>query len=324
MTVEIEITRVDRARQAARKVARNARDRNEWRKIFKFRLWMPVALQVLLIVALLAYTESRFDGFINEANTTTVLLLAMPLALAAIAQTNVILVGYLDLSVGAMISFGVVVGSFLIGADASTFGILKGVAVILACGLGLGLVNAVLIRGLKMPSLIATLATLSILDGISLTMRPTAPGRDQRRPGVVAPHERRADPDRVHRHRRRRRRARPVAARLGIRSRAARGGLRRARREARRHQDQLDPGTGAPALGVFGATAALFVMARSPIGNAQIGSSFALNSITAAVLGGAALAGGRATFIGSTVASVCSASSSPPSRSSDCHPPTAR
>ena len=56
--------------------------------------------------------------------------------------------------------------------------------------------------------------------------------------------------------------------------------------------------------GVLAAVAALFVMARSPIGNAQIGSSFALNSITAAVLGGAALAGGRATFVGSTVAAV--------------------
>src|SRR5690606_25359411 len=44
--------------------------------------------------------------------------------------------------------------------------------------------------------------------------------------------------------------------------------------------------------------------ARSPIGNAQIGSSFALNSITAAVLGGASLAGGRATFIGTTAASL--------------------
>ena len=100
MTVELETTRVDRARQFARKVARNARDKNEWRKLVKVRLWMPVALQVLLIVALLAYTEYRFDGFINEANITTVLLLAMPLALAAIAQTHAILVGYLDLSVG--------------------------------------------------------------------------------------------------------------------------------------------------------------------------------------------------------------------------------
>jgi cytosine/adenosine deaminase-related metal-dependent hydrolase len=55
---------------------------------------------------------------------------------------------------------------------------------------------------------------------------------------------------------------------------------------------------------VFAAVAAFFVMARSPIGNAQIGESYALNSITAAVLGGAALTGGRATFLGTLVASV--------------------
>ncbi|HZB43351.1 MAG TPA: amidohydrolase family protein [Ilumatobacter sp.] len=304
MTVEIEITRVDRARQLARKVARNARDRNEWRRIIKFRLWMPVALQVLLIVALLAYTESRFDGFINEANMTTVLLLAMPLALAAIAQTHAILVGYLDLSVGAMISFGVVVGSFLIGADASTFDILTGVAVILACGLGLGLVNAVLVRGVKIPSLIATLATLSILDGISLTMRPTAQGVIS--DDLVSFLRTSVGPI-------------PIAfivivvgagvldlwlhasgsglelRAVGFDERAAkRGGIKTNWIRVR-------------ALllsGVVGAAAALFVMARSPIGNAQIGSSFTLNSITAAVLGGAALAGGRATFIGSTVAAV--------------------
>ena len=56
--------------------------------------------------------------------------------------------------------------------------------------------------------------------------------------------------------------------------------------------------------GLLAAVAAFFVMARSPIGNPQIGTPFALNSITAAVLGGASLAGGRATFVGSTVASI--------------------
>jgi cytosine/adenosine deaminase-related metal-dependent hydrolase len=55
---------------------------------------------------------------------------------------------------------------------------------------------------------------------------------------------------------------------------------------------------------LLAALAAFFVMARSPIGNAQVGSTFALNSITAAVLGGASLAGGRATFIGGTVAAL--------------------
>ena len=55
---------------------------------------------------------------------------------------------------------------------------------------------------------------------------------------------------------------------------------------------------------LFAALAAFFVMSRSGIGNAQIGDSYALSSITAAVLGGAAFSGGRATFIGSSVSSV--------------------
>lgn len=303
-TTTIESTRVDRARTYVRKVARNARDKNEWRKVVKVRLWMPVALQVLLIVALLWYTEARFDGFLNRSNATTILLLAMPLALAAIAQTHAILVGYLDLSVGAMISLGVVIGSFRIGSGASTGGIIAGVGIVAATGLALGIVNAVLIRGFKIPSLIATLATLSILDGISLTLRPTAQGTIN--PDLVAFLRTSIGPV-------------PVAflvivagaglldlwlhasgsgldtRAVGFDERAAkRGGVRTTRLKVR-------------ALllsGVLAATAALFVMARSPIGNAQIGSSFALNSITAAVLGGAALSGGRATFIGSTVAAV--------------------
>ena len=304
MTVEIESTRVDRTRQLARKVARNARDRNEWRKIVKFRLWMPVLLQCLLIVALLAYTEQRFDGFINEANITQILLLAMPLALVSIAQTHALLVGYLDLSVGSMISFGVVVGSFRIGADASTFGILTGVALVLLCGIALGLVNALLIRGFRIPSLIATLATLSILDGISLTMRPTAQG-------VIS--------DDLVSLLRTSIGSIPIAfiaivmgagaldvwlhgsgsglklRAVGFDDRAAkRGGIRNNFIRVR----------ALVLSGLIAAIASLFVMARSPIGNAQIGSSFTLNSITAAVLGGAALAGGRATFVGSTVGAV--------------------
>ncbi|NIR39628.1 MAG: sugar ABC transporter ATP-binding protein, partial [Actinobacteria bacterium] len=55
---------------------------------------------------------------------------------------------------------------------------------------------------------------------------------------------------------------------------------------------------------VLASVAAFFVMTRSGVGNAQIGSSYTLNSITAAVLGGAALTGGRATFVGAVVASV--------------------
>ena len=69
------------------------------------------------------------------------------------AQTHALLVGYLDLSVGGMIGLGVVIASFLIGAEASISEILIGIGIILLCGVALGLVNAGLTRGLKIPRL---------------------------------------------------------------------------------------------------------------------------------------------------------------------------
>ncbi|HEX7100626.1 MAG TPA: amidohydrolase family protein [Acidimicrobiia bacterium] len=304
MIEPITTTRVDAARQLVRKIIRNARDKNKWRKVIRFRLWMPVALQILLVAGLLIYTDSRFEGFLNATNIYNILLLAMPLAVAAIGQTHAILVGYLDLSVGAMISFGVVVASYLIGAEATTGQILFGTVAILGAGLLLGLVNAGLVRGVKIPSIVATLATLSILDGISLTLRPTAQGAISQ--NLVSVLTATVGPI-------------PIAfivivlgagvldlwlhasgSGLAVRAvgyderSAKRGGIRTTWVRVR----------ALLIAGLLAAIASFFVMARSPIGNASIGSAFALNSITAAVLGGASLAGGRATFVGSTVASV--------------------
>ena len=305
MTSEYAATNLrDRARQLVRMVMRNAREKNKWRKVVKVRLWMPIALQLALIGIVLWYTSSRSDGFLNSANMTTVLAIAIPLAIAAIAQTHALLVGYLDLSVGAMISLGVVIASYLITPESTNGEILTGIAAIVGAGVAIGLVNGGLVRGVKIPSIIATLATLSVLDGISLTLRETPSGTiDQRfvdqlntKVGAI-----------------------PVAfiavavgaVALDYWLHASRSGLivrstgydeRSAKRSGVRTN-----WIRVRALiisGVLSAVASFYVMSRSPVGNAQIGSSYALNSITAAVLGGASLAGGRATFIGTTVASV--------------------
>ena len=304
MSEPLPSTRSDSARQLVRKLLRNARDKNKWRKVVKFRLWMPVALQIVLIGALLWYTSRRFEGFVNASNIYSILLLAIPLALAAMAQTHAILVGYLDLSIGAMISFGVVTASFLIKNESTTPQIMLGVGAILACGVLLGLVNAGLIRGVKIPSIIATLATLSILDGISLTLRPSAQGIIGA--DLVSLLTTRVGPI-------------PVAfiviaggaALLDLWLHASGSGLQL---RAVGFDERAAKRGGIPTnwirvralliASVLAAVASFFVMARSPIGNAQIGSSYALNSITAAVLGGASLAGGRATFVGSTVAAL--------------------
>jgi cytosine/adenosine deaminase-related metal-dependent hydrolase/ribose/xylose/arabinose/galactoside ABC-type transport system permease subunit len=220
------------------------------------------------------------------------------------AQTHALLVGYLDLSIGAMISFGVVIASYRIPPDSSTGEIVFGVGLILLAGLGLGLVNAVLVRGVKIPSIIATLATLSVLDGISLTLRETPSGTID--PDFVAWLKGSWG-------------AVPIAFVVivggailldywlhstgsGLTLRSTGFDERSAKRSGVRTN-----WTRVRALlisATLAAVASFFVMSRSPVGNAQIGSSFALNSITAAVLGGASLAGGRATFIGTLTASV--------------------
>jgi cytosine/adenosine deaminase-related metal-dependent hydrolase/ribose/xylose/arabinose/galactoside ABC-type transport system permease subunit len=300
----VSATSVDTARRAVRKVLRDARDVNEWRKIVRFRLWMPVALQVLLIVGVAVYTSTKFPGFVNRINVNDILLLAVPLAVVAMGQTHAILVGYLDLSVGAMVTLGVVIASYVIGPDAGAGGIALGVGLIFLAGLALGLVNAVLVRGFKIPSIIATLATLSILNGISLSLRDTPGGSIDR--GFTSWLEAGIGPV-------------PIAfvgvviaavaldvwlhaSGPGLKLRAVgfdeksakRGGVRTTWVKAR----------ALVLSALFATVASFFVMARSGIGNAQIGDSYALSSITAAVLGGAALAGGRATFLGASVASV--------------------
>ena len=300
----ITTNRADSARQLFRRLIRDARDKNKWRKLVKFRLWMPVALQILLLGGLLLFTTNRFPGFINSTNINQILILALPLIVATFAQTHALLVGYIDLSVGATISLGVVLASFLIGVEATTPQILLGVALILLCGLAIGLVNAGLIRGVKIPSIIATLATLSILDGLALTLRPTAQGVIN--DGLVSVLTTSIGPV-------------PVAfivivvgaAALDYWLHASGSGLQlRAvgfdERSAKRGGVRTNwvRVRGLLLASLFAAVASFFVMARSPIGNAQVGSTFALNSITAAVLGGASLAGGRATFIGGTVAAL--------------------
>jgi 5-methylthioadenosine/S-adenosylhomocysteine deaminase len=296
--------RLDATRRMVRKVLRDARDKNKWRKILRFRLWMPVVLQILLLGGLLLYTNSRFPGFVRSTNVSQILILALPLIVVTLGQTHALLLGYLDLSVAGMIGLGVVIASYRIGPGATTPEILAGVGVILLCGVALGLVNAGLVRGLKIPSIIATLATLSILDGISLTLRPTAQGIINA--DLVSVLRTSVGPI-------------PVAfivvvagaGLLDLWLHASGSGLQV---RAVGFDDRSAKRAGARTIwvrvralllsAVLAAVASLFVLARSPIGNAQVGSPFALNSITAAVLGGASLAGGRATFVGGTVAAL--------------------
>ena len=269
----------------------------------RFRGWIPLILLSTLIVGLGAYTAVREDAFLTQYNINNLLLATMPLALVAIGQTNALLVGGFDVSVAALVTMCVVTASFTLKPDATTLSLFFGALAIVGVGLATGVFNATLIRVLRLPSIIATLGTLSILQGASLLLREAPEGEinanviDKLNTSIGFM---------------------PVAF-IGVILLVvlADAWLYRSRTGMAVRAVGLDE-TSARRLGmstglivflafvtcsVMASIAGFYSAAQVQIGSPIIGD-YALTSIAAAVLGGASLAGGRGSFVGTLLAAL--------------------
>ena len=87
----------------------------------------------------------------------------------AVGEAVVIIARQIDLSVGAILGLS----AYMIGAAVGHIGFagpVVGVSARAGLGAGLGLVNGVLIERVRMPAIIATLATLSIYSGLQVVV----------------------------------------------------------------------------------------------------------------------------------------------------------
>ena len=135
------------------------------------RSMVPLGLMLVLIVALGAYTAARQSAFLSKENLNALLLEAMPLILVSLGQAVALLVGGFDVSVAALMTMVVVTASFTLTPTTSGVALVPGAFALVGVGVATGLFNAFLIRGLRLPSIVATLGTLSILQGASLWLR---------------------------------------------------------------------------------------------------------------------------------------------------------
>ena len=269
----------------------------------RFRGVVPLVLMSTLILAVGAYTAVRQDAFLSSYNLNNLLLATMPLALVSMGQTCALLVGGFDVSVGALMTLCVVVASYTMTPTTSQLGLIPGALALVGVGLATGVFNAVLIRVFRLPSIIATLATFSILEGAALLLARPSRGIDQPRRRRRAHDQLELRAARLHRGRRprpaRRRLALPHAHGPGVpRSRARRDGVAPARDGDEPHGD--------PRLRRLlgdGLDRRVLPGAQVQIGSPIIGNQ-ALESIAAAVLGGASLAGGRGSFVGALLAAL--------------------
>lgn len=265
------------------------------------RGWLPLALMTLLIVALGAYTQAHHSEFLSKLNLNSLLLEAMPLLIVSLGQLCALLVGGFDVSVGALMTVCVVTASFTMTPTMSRIGLFFGALAIVGVGLATGIFNATLVRTLRLPSIVATLGTLSILEGIALLLRayPAGPINTDVTNVLVS------SVGFV-----------PIAF-IGVVILAVvadiwlyrtRGGLAlRAVGLDATSSRRLGMSAGRViflafvACSVLASIASFYLAAEVQIGSPIIGSQ-ALESIAAAVLGGASLAGGRGSFLGALLA----------------------
>lgn len=118
-----------------------------------------------LIVVEVAYFGVTGTHFLSLANAAEVLRASVEIGLLSLALTAVILTGGIDLSVGSLLGLSAVV----MGAAYRDLGLPMLAAVLAALAVGLvgGGLNAVLVARLGIPPLIVTLGTFSLFRGIA-------------------------------------------------------------------------------------------------------------------------------------------------------------
>jgi ribose transport system permease protein len=238
----------------------------------------------------------RTDDFQNKQNLLNLVAQTAPLMIVSLGQMIVVLVRGLDLSVGAVISLS----TAILALNGPAYILLP--AVFLSAAL-IGLINGIAVTRLNVHPIIATLSVMGIVQGITMLIRPVAGGVI---PTIVM--------------------QLVTGEFLGIYMpliwfavvvlfgwklvHGSRFGL---------HLFAIGGGDVAHTFGIaekrntviaymlcstFAALAGVFLAGRIASGDPNIGTLFAIDSITAAALGGVQLAGGIGSLQGTVVGAV--------------------
>ena len=260
--------------------------------------YSPVLILAIVIVVLGAYVFSQNDRYFTAFNITAIQGLVAALGFIAMGQTIALMGGGIDLSVGPLAGFLVVIASFFVVSDAPFSQILLGIVLMLIAALITGAINGFLLRFGRFTPVAATLAVYIGLQGLSFVLRDGPDGIINA--SITGAIKTKIGPF-------------PVAflvlvvfafalefalrySRWGLALRAVGSNEEAARRVGVRVNRTVMLQYLAVSSCVF--IGGLMLMAQIGIGDPSQGANFTLTSITAVVLGGTSLLGGRGTFIG--------------------------
>jgi ribose transport system permease protein len=135
--------------------------RSIWGWIKKIPPVYPVFFIIFIVLGLLNPNKYQtMNGIMTFLRT------ASPLAVLAVGEMLVLALGGFDLSVGAIVTFVVLVSSKLLANDPANA--YPAILIMLGFGIAIGLVNGLVVSYLKVPSFIATLGMMLLVRGGAL------------------------------------------------------------------------------------------------------------------------------------------------------------
>lgn len=264
--------------------------------LVRFWRWEASGILVALVV-LMVLLSLATDNFLSSYNMSVVARQAAFVGLVALGQTLVLMVGGIDLSVGAAAGLSAMIGSIAL----TQWGVHPYLVIpfTMAFGMALGLINGIFVAGLRLNPFIVTLATWEIFAGMTLVITEGYPIRPLGEQfgffgkgtilGVPVPVVLFIVAGLVLIWMLRQTRfGRNIYAVGGNHDAAVLAGIRVRRVEF------LAYGL----AGMFAALAGILYASRMDAGQPSVGEGWLMGAITAAILGGTSLRGGQGSIIG--------------------------
>ena len=303
VTSTTQVIRIERAQREQKLGNENLIDKV--RRFLRGDYAPPLMLAIVMVaLALYILPRSEADTYLGDFNISSILLLVSAVGFVAIGQTTVMMTGGIDLSTGPLIGFLVVIASFFILDEAPLTAIILGLVTMAVVAALVGLVNSALIRFVKFTAIAATLTTYIAIGGFAFILRPEPDGYISMAVSEVLNSTIGPIPNVF---------IALVIATLGMEYllRKSRWGWQlRAVGSNEESARQVGVQTTRTIIGAY-VIASLFVflgatllMVQLGIGDASQGVTYTLSSITAVVLGGTSLLGGRGTYVGTLMGAV--------------------
>lgn len=138
---------------------------NKVKKFFSANIREISLVIVMIVIAL--FVQIRSDGnFLTGENINDMLMETAVLAICAVGMMCVMVTGGIDLSIGAIMALGAMVGGTVLKGNQDLPNI---VIVLISIGVGIvcGFINGTLVSRLRIIPIIATLGTMNIFRGVT-------------------------------------------------------------------------------------------------------------------------------------------------------------